>query len=161
MVCDYNLLFLNINANFGGSTHDSYIFNNSALKEHLQSIYNANNRLWLVGDSGYAQLPYLMTPIRNPSNRREELYNEAHIRSRNSIERAYGLLKMRFGCLLRERTLRYALQKTAKFLKVCAALQNLCIKGRVEMDEVENWENIGGDQEEMDVHGYHALSWST
>lgn len=50
------------------------------------------------------------------------------------MERTFGLLKMRFRCLLKERTLRYTPEKASKFLKVCAALHNLCIKEGVHMD---------------------------
>lgn len=69
MICDPNMLIRNINANYGGSTHDSFIFNHSQVKYYMERTYTNDNRLWLIGDSGYAQLPYLMTPFRNPRNR--------------------------------------------------------------------------------------------
>ncbi|KAJ8940706.1 hypothetical protein NQ318_009109 [Aromia moschata] len=44
----------------------------------------------LVGDSGYAIKPYLITPLSNPNNPAEHLFNEAQIRTRNPIERCFG-----------------------------------------------------------------------
>lgn len=37
-----------------------------------------------------------MTPLANPGTRGERLYNEALIRTRNSIERIFGIWKRRF-----------------------------------------------------------------
>lgn len=40
-----------------------------------------------------------MTPIANPQNDAEFLYNESQIRSRGKIERTFGIWKRRFSCL--------------------------------------------------------------
>lgn len=50
----------------------------------------------MLGDSGYPLREYFLTPLDNPVNRGEELYNRNLIRARNSVERAIGLLKRRF-----------------------------------------------------------------
>ncbi|XP_046994538.1 putative nuclease HARBI1 [Schistocerca americana] len=43
----------------------------------------------LLGDSGYACRPYLLTPLSNPQGVAEHRYNRSHITSRNTVERQY------------------------------------------------------------------------
>lgn len=64
----------------------------------FQGIYH--DKL-LVGDSGYAQTRYMMTPLPEnaPTTRAEKLYQESQIRTRNVIERAFGIWKRRFPIL--------------------------------------------------------------
>lgn len=50
----------------------------------------------IAGDSGYPLRPYFLTPLANPRTRGEQLYNEAHIRTRNMVERVIGIWKRRF-----------------------------------------------------------------
>ncbi|XP_054168246.1 putative nuclease HARBI1 [Oppia nitens] len=54
---------------------------------------------WLLGDSGYPLEPHLMTPFTNPTTPSQVNYNLAHTKTRNVVERAFGVLKMRFRCL--------------------------------------------------------------
>ncbi|XP_044764246.1 putative nuclease HARBI1 isoform X2 [Coccinella septempunctata] len=54
---------------------------------------------YLLGDSGYACKPFLFTPVLNPGTEAERRYNQAHIKTRNCIERCFGVLKRRFPCL--------------------------------------------------------------
>ncbi|XP_069464352.1 putative nuclease HARBI1 [Ambystoma mexicanum] len=46
------------------------------------------------GDSGYLQLPWLMTPLRNTQMQNEMAYNRVHERTRVTIERTFRLLKV-------------------------------------------------------------------
>lgn len=57
------------------------------------------NILAFSGDSGYPLKSYFLTPVYNPRTRVEQLYNEAHIRTRNVVERTIGLWKRRFPAL--------------------------------------------------------------
>ncbi|KAI4468335.1 nadph oxidase [Holotrichia oblita] len=77
----------------------------------LKTRTNAGRPNWdkvfnQISDSGYANKTYLMTPLLNPQTPAQQLYNESHIRTRNPIERLFGVLKRRFpilayGCRLK------------------------------------------------------------
>ncbi|GBO99012.1 Putative nuclease HARBI1 [Eumeta japonica] len=54
---------------------------------------------WLIGDSAYPCKPYLLTPLLTPVSRKEINYNRAHIKTRNTIERCFGVWKRRFPVL--------------------------------------------------------------
>ena len=68
-ICDHSLNFANIVARWYGSAHDSRVFENSDVCEDLE-----DGKLpgILLGDSGYALSPFLMTPLENPKTRAEK-----------------------------------------------------------------------------------------
>ena len=87
-------------ARWPGPTHDSFIFTSSYIKTYLDTH---NTRLQdgiILGDSGYALLPYLMTPYLNPATAQERNYNRSHKSTRSSVEKSIGQLKRRFPLLL-------------------------------------------------------------
>lgn len=53
----------------------------------------------LVGDKGFACTSYMMTPLDQCNIAAEHLYNESQIRTRNSIERLFGVWKRRFPAM--------------------------------------------------------------
>ncbi|XP_046344257.2 putative nuclease HARBI1 [Haliotis rufescens] len=133
-VCDAQLRFTNIIVQWPGSTHDSHIFNNCNLKRHLEE---GKYDIWLLGDSGYACRPYLLTPVNNPANEKEEKYNRCHIGTRNSVERAFGLCKSRFRCLHKTTgCLLFSPQKSIKIITACFQLHNLAILLRLPEPDV-------------------------
>lgn len=133
IICDSDLKILNVNANYPGSTHDSFIWRQSQVKELLNTLYIGGDRgFWLLGDSGYPQEPYLMTPFLNAEEGSpESRYNRAHISARNCVERCIGLLKMRFRCLLKERTARYSPNFVGSLTNACSVLHNICITNNI------------------------------
>lgn len=80
-----------------GSTHDAYVLANSGLPDRVQSLSEGG---WLVGDSGYPLRTWLLTPYQSPSNRQEEKFNDCHGKTRVVVERAFGVLKARFRCVI-------------------------------------------------------------
>ncbi|KAJ1143564.1 hypothetical protein NDU88_009871 [Pleurodeles waltl] len=97
MVCLADQYISHVNVMFPGSVHDAYILRNSSIPYVMGQLQR--HRVCLLGDSGYPNLSWLLTPVRNPRTRAEERYNEAHGRTRRMIERTFGLLKARFRCL--------------------------------------------------------------
>lgn len=125
MVGDANLFIRNIVARWPGSAHDSHIFNSSNLKCRLESGEFSN--YWLLGDSGYALRPYMLTPLNDPQTVAEKYYNESQIRTRNVIERLFGLWKRRFpiiGTKLRSKikNIQYIIVATAVLHNICRQL---------------------------------------
>lgn len=97
VICNTNLIINDIVCRWPGSTHDATIFNNSNIRAKFER-HEFGNKL-LLGDMGYPIKPYLITPLRNPQTPAEQLFNESHIRTRNPIERCFGVLKRRFPIL--------------------------------------------------------------
>ncbi|KAJ1081291.1 hypothetical protein NDU88_001473 [Pleurodeles waltl] len=91
-----------------------------------------DNHLQFAGDSGYPNLSWLLTSVRNPRTRAEERYNEAHGRTRRVIERTFGLLKARFRCLhLTGGSLFYSPKKVYQIIVACCMLHNLALRRQV------------------------------
>ncbi|KAB0801261.1 hypothetical protein PPYR_05615 [Photinus pyralis] len=120
--CDHNLKFRNIVARWPGATHDSTIFNNSMLKAVFED--GMGNHL-ILGDSGYPLIKYLITPLLNPTTPGENRFNEAQIRTRNVIERAFGVWKRRFPVLALG--LRLQLPTVQDIIMATAILHNIAI----------------------------------
>ncbi|XP_046873620.1 putative nuclease HARBI1 [Hypomesus transpacificus] len=119
-ICDANLKITNCVARWAGSTHDSRIL----LQSHIgQAFEQGLIDGILLGDSGYPLKPWLLTPYLNPRNRSEERYNHAHCKTRNTVERNFGVLKRRFHCLHGE--LRMSPARVCKIIGACVVLHNM------------------------------------
>lgn len=71
VVVDYRGCFTSVVANWPGSAHDSFIMRNS----NVWHAYEAGQLHGIIlGDSGYALRPWLMTPIRRPSTNAEQRF---------------------------------------------------------------------------------------
>ncbi|KAJ8913074.1 hypothetical protein NQ315_006575 [Exocentrus adspersus] len=136
VICDYDLKIFNVNAQYPGATHDSFVWRNSFVRRYMERVYNeVDHNSWLLGDSGYPQQPWLMTPFLNAQpNTPEANYNYAHIRARNSVERCIGVWKGRFRSILKERVLRYTPEKASNIINATAILHNICINGNLDID---------------------------
>lgn len=118
------MIIQDIVARWPGSAHDSRIFQNSLVKERFErGEFNAS---LLLGDSGYAVTNYCLTLLAQTTTRAEELFNEAQIRTRNPIERTFGVLKRRFPVLALG--IRLALTKVQHICVACAILHNVAVK---------------------------------
>lgn len=135
VVCNAKLKIMDLVCRWPGSASDSHIFENSAIKMRLENGEMGNGVL--LGDRGYALRPYLLTPIAEPQNEVENLYNEAQIRTRNVIERLFGTWKRRFPVL--SAGIRCKLEFAQMIIVACAVLHNIAVD--------QNEENFDNDIE--------------
>lgn len=96
-VSSENLKIIDLVARWPGSTHDQTIFNRSKLKNRFETGEFGNSII--AADSGYANTQYMITPFLNTPTENHNIYNEAVIRTRNPVERSYGVWKKKFPVL--------------------------------------------------------------
>lgn len=48
-ICDANLNILHVDASFGGASHDSYVWNQCAVKQYLERLEINGEHCWLLG----------------------------------------------------------------------------------------------------------------
>ncbi|KAJ8936089.1 hypothetical protein NQ314_012498 [Rhamnusium bicolor] len=140
LMCDVNLKTLNVNARFPGSTNDSFIWNNSNALEYMRNIHrNGHTSFYLLGDSGYALRPWMMIPVPDAApGSPEKRFNERHRSIRSTIGICNGVLKLRFRCLLKHRTLHYKPEKCSYIINACTVLHNICIDHNIPPVELNN-----------------------
>ena len=128
-IMNAELVFTNVVARWPGSTHDSFILLNSAVYTNFETGQYADGRL--LGDSGYSCKPWLLIPKLNPQTRAERAYR-AHIKTRNVIERGFGVWKMRFRCLHKSAGhLSFSPRRCANVIIATARLHNKCVRRRI------------------------------
>ncbi|XP_069108158.1 putative nuclease HARBI1 [Argopecten irradians] len=132
-VVDADMFFLNMNCKYPGSTHDAYIYQNSSVPETIDSMSEKGH---LLGDSGYPLREGLLTPFNNPSTPSEINYNKSHCKTRNIVERSFGVLKSRFRCLHPTGgVLPFRPSKCAKVLETCVRLHNKAMSEKLPLLE--------------------------
>ncbi|KAG8237897.1 hypothetical protein J437_LFUL017693 [Ladona fulva] len=133
-ICDADLRIRDVDARWQGSVHDSTVFGNSLIKIKLEERMNTG---YLLGDSAYPSKSYLLTPVLNPRTPDEQRYNRSHIRTRNTIERCFGVLKWRFPCL--SHGLRLRLETTVAVIVAVVVLHNIAASdgNRIEDNAVD------------------------
>lgn len=175
-VCNSELEVLDLVARWPGSTHDATVFGNSRVKSCFENNlypdcillgkhYSLDRVLILIishknisGDSGYAIKPYLMTPLANPTTPGEKLYNESHIRTRNIIERMFGVWKRRFpvlayGCRLKLSTTLIVIVATCVLHNIARQMGMADPSGSDDFEDTELFNAIkAGEMFERDTH---------
>ena len=83
---------------------------------------------WFLGDSGYPLCPHLLTPILSPNTPGERRYNPAFLKTRKTIECAFGLWKSRWRAMHRTGgTLCYNPDRVCRLVIATMVLHNICI----------------------------------
>lgn len=127
VVCNTDLLFIDVNTGNPGSVHDSRVFRNSDLKARLESPDGLPPDYHLLGDSAYPLKDYLMVPFRDNGHltRLQTNFNTLHSKTRVEVERAIGLLKGKFRRLKDFDSYYYDL--LPYFIIVCCVFHNFII----------------------------------
>lgn len=147
VIIDSTMRFLNANARYPGSTHDSMIWQCSLVSSLLEDMYNQMGAKWkhyLLGDSGYPLEPWLLTTYDQPKTHAQKEYNVRHRSLRSLVERAIGLLKARFRCLL-DAKLRYNHEKCGYIIYSCVVLHNFLLDNGYSIDDLAPIYDDGDD----------------
>ncbi|KAG8197615.1 hypothetical protein JTE90_001546 [Oedothorax gibbosus] len=134
-VVDYAKSFRNINFGWPGSVHDARVLYNSDLFQMFESGELLNQKielpgtnrwvdLYLVGDPAYPLKTWLMKPVSGTLSLEEDTFNKQLSRRRVHVEHAFGMLKGRFHCLLKE--IDVALKNMQHLVAACCILRNFC-----------------------------------
>ncbi|XP_017473642.1 PREDICTED: putative nuclease HARBI1 [Rhagoletis zephyria] len=135
-VCNANLEITDLVCRWPGSAHDANIFNNSRIKHRFE--LNQFKDCFILGDSGYGVSRYMMTPLLHPNTAAERLYNESQIRTRNCVERCFGVWKRRFPVL--SAGLRVSQNTVMAVIVACGVLHNIARQNRdADPSEEENF----------------------
>lgn len=125
-ICDANGKVLSIYAKKPGSTNDAAMFLESAIGQRLAR--GDFSPFHLIGDSGYACTPYLLTPYAAPITEAERRYNVAHKKSRCIIEGLFGMVKRRFPSLFFG--IRMQPGRACRVIVACFVLHNIALSRR-------------------------------
>ncbi|XP_069063659.1 putative nuclease HARBI1 [Pleurodeles waltl] len=189
VVCLSNLYITKVTAWLPGSVHDAYILQKSSIphmmaplqrdcawligmsraicvplySDHhlpdLPTVFNMPITSVHTGESGYPNLPWLLTPLRHLTTAAESHFNEAHGRARRVIEHTFGMLKAIFWCLhLTGGALLYRPVKVCHIIVACCMLHSLSLRRHISLldDEegtavpVADEGDMGSDEEEND-----------
>ncbi|XP_020258599.1 protein ALP1-like [Asparagus officinalis] len=137
-VCDANLRFSYVLPGWEGSTLDSRVLRDALRRP--KGLKLPSNKYFLV-DAGYTNGLGFFAPYRgtryhikswreNGPRNYKELFNQRHPSARNTIERAFGLLKKRWA-ILRTASF-YSVKTQIRIINACCILHNFL---REEMNE--------------------------
>ena len=155
-VYDHEKRFTHVYVGYVGSVHDARVFRLSALLEYMQtwSKFPAAARdTHLLGDSSYPLHKRLMGPFKDHGllTELEKKFNSCHSATRAVIENAFGLLKIRWRCLLEKLPVR-RLDFIPRVILACCVLHNICImtNDQLEASALPEEDNVGEDENDLD-----------
>ncbi|CAN7941684.1 unnamed protein product, partial [Ixodes hexagonus] len=124
MVCDAKCQVLCIDPRYPGSVHDSFAWQFSWLRDNFEQG-------WLIDDGQFLLVarPWSLgsSPLSLDSMACGR-FNKAHSSMRSVVESCIRLLKNRFRCLQRNRTLYYHPTVATAIITACAVLHNICLE---------------------------------
>ncbi|XP_046863156.1 putative nuclease HARBI1 [Xenia sp. Carnegie-2017] len=164
-VCDSECHFTDIFVGWPGNSHDARVFSCSNIGQRTingnlieggtltKQINGKNIEPFLIGDPAYPLLKHLMKNYAGANlGHEKEYFNYRLNRARIQIERAFGLLKGRWRCLLHP--LECDIEKVSLHVTAACILHNICQEGNAEY--LQEWDDRNND--DLD---YHSESNST
>lgn len=127
-----NYMFYYLNSGTPGRSHDSGVLRRTSLwrqweVEKYRPFYGAV----ILGDAAYSLTDWMMTPFRHTVNntltQAQKHYQLSHAKTRCVVERAFGVLKMRFRALFKSGLRVMGMNYAADIITACVILHNLCI----------------------------------
>ncbi|CAN1147405.1 Protein ALP1-like, partial [Linum perenne] len=157
-VCNSNLEFIYTLAGWEGSAHDGRVLRDAFLRPNGLKVPRG---YYYLCDAGYSNYEGFLAPYRgqryhlkewgttrNRPRTPEELFNMRHSQARNTIERAFGVLKMRWE-ILRDTTW-FDTRTVGRVVNACCLLHSF-IRGEVGADV---YERLYRDEEHTVGAGY-------
>ncbi|XP_057780498.1 uncharacterized protein LOC130999044 isoform X2 [Salvia miltiorrhiza] len=172
-VCDRNMKFVYALPGWEGSAADSRVLRDAVNRRHGFRVPRGN---YYLVDCGYANSEGFLAPYKGvryhlkewgPTNSRpqnaEELFNLQHAKAQNVIERAFGIIKMRWAAL--RSTTYYPIKVQVRLIMACVLLENF-IRSNMAVDPIEqqydlllqDLENTNDEQEDF-VDTIESSQW--
>ncbi|XP_038693712.1 protein ALP1-like [Tripterygium wilfordii] len=132
-VCDFDMMYTYISAGWEGSAHDSRVLEHSLRVERMKFPKPPRGKYYLV-DAGYANKTGFLAPYKGeryhvpvfqngaPASGPREVFNKAHARLWNVIERTFGVTKKKWRIL--NAMTSYDIKVQAMIVIACMALHN-------------------------------------
>lgn len=125
-------MFYYVNSGTPGRSHDGGVLRRTTLWRQWEvEKFRPFHGAVILGDSAYPLTDWMMTPFRNierrPLTSAQKRYQTAHARTRSVVERAFGVLKMRFRALFKSGLRVMGMMYGADIITACVILHNLCI----------------------------------
>lgn len=136
-LCDHKGKFISICVGLPGSVHDSRVLRYSSL--YRQAKYPPTG-YYIIGDSGYPcrfKPITLITTFKNPVGPAQNLFNKCHSKARVIIERAFGMLKVRWRTIFTKVLENRIISKMNAIIASCVIMHNICITAGEELHDAE------------------------
>ncbi|XP_050218414.1 uncharacterized protein LOC126669111 [Mercurialis annua] len=156
-ICDFDMIFTFVWAGWEGVAHDSRVLTKTMREPSNNFPFTPHDKYYLC-DAAYPNTRGFMAPYRNTrywlsdfrndrrARTKEEVFNHAHAKLRNVIERSFGVLKARFPILKTMPSYSFAVQRN--IVIACVSVHNYLRKMNVMDDFFEQF-----DTEEMIFQG--------
>lgn len=156
-VVDSRLMFMDVSTGWPGSIHDARVLrlsrifreieNGNILTQPVEMINGTNVKPLILGDPAYPLRPWLMTPFPTVGalTAAQQRFNYRLSKARVVVERAFGKLKNRWRCLLKQ--LEESTNRVPKTIITCCILHNICIYMDDELEEDDDDDESDDDDD--------------